>query len=285
MNTFTEIFSQDVLIDSHCHCSSIESELAKVVNEAITEDVNYIVDIATDLATSKQTYENYLAFPENILPTAGLDPELIIPGSELYDPGYDEGKIQKELTELEKMLSDQKYSAIGECGLDYYWLEKGSHSPEQKDNSKRLQKILFQGQIDLAQKFKLPMTIHSRASEDDCLEMLKPFANKTNVVFHSFTGNYRQAKQVLEMGFKLGINGIVTYRSAQELRNVYQQIIGDNMFTTPKELYDLGLYLETDAPLLIPATTTYSERFNSPKQIRIIWDFLLRTFNNGQKTI
>jgi TatD DNase family protein len=113
--------------------------------------------------------------------------------------------------------------------------------------------------------------------------MLKPFAHKAAVIFHSFTGNYDQAKQILDLGFKLGVNGIITYKSARELRTVYGRIIGEHKFTTPLELYNQGIYLETDAPLLLPASTVFHDSFNTPKQIKCIWDYYVRFFNNGQE--
>jgi TatD DNase family protein len=283
MKTLTEIFALNTLIDSHCHCTSIGTELRAIITDAKTQGVNYIVDCATDLSTSAKTYANYLEFPDTILPAAGLHPELLIPGSDLYRPEYDAEMIRTELAELEKLVSGTQYFALGECGLDFYWLEKGDLTLQQKEHVKKLQKLLFQGQIDLALKYELPLTIHSRASEDACLEMLKPFAHKAAVIFHSFTGNYDQAKQILDLGFKLGVNGIITYKSARELREVYKKIIGVRKFSTPLELYDQGIYLETDAPLLLPANTVFHDSFNTPKQIKCIWDYFVRFFNNGQE--
>ena len=147
-------------------------------------------------------------------------------------------KDAKEVIELSKkfnnyllpaigILKNNKIYAIGEIGLDYYW---------NKEN-KEEQKELFIKQIELANKYNLPIIVHTRDSIQDCLDILK--VHKAKGVIHCFTGSYEMAKEFIKLGFKLGIGGVITFKNSK-LSEVVSKI----------DIKDI--LLETDSPYLSP---------------------------------
>lgn len=265
--------SLDILFDSHCHLSWFdEKSLSEVVAESKKAGVMKIIDIAVDLNTSKKTLENAKRFPGVVYPTAGIDPEIAIPGSELFIKNLDMGKIEDILTEFEEFVNKhyRKLIMIGECGLDYYWIYKSELSEDEIKKSKQLQQRIFTKQIELAEKYSLPLSIHHRDSLEDCLLLLK--GHRVSGIFHSFTGNVEDAKSILTSGFVIGINGIVTYRSAENIRQAVKNVLPDNKPYKIEDIYKSGVFFETDAPFLAPRGV--KDRKNSPKNIRVIVDFL-----------
>ena len=135
-----------------------------------------------------------------------------------------------ELKIVEEWLSKRKFYAIGETGIDLYWDKK--FIKEQID--------AFNKQIVLALDNKLPVIIHSRNSFDEIFSVLEKF-NNSNLkgIFHSYTGSYDQALKAIDMGFKIGIGGIVSFKNAGV----------DNVV---KKLDLEHIVLETDSPYLAP---------------------------------
>jgi TatD DNase family protein len=134
------------------------------------------------------------------------------------------------LNEIKAQIALQKYWAIGEIGIDLYW-DKSTLS---------IQKDAFAQQIEWAKSLDLPFVIHCREAFDEVFEVLEANHHpKMRGIFHCFTGNYQQANRAIELGFYLGIGGVVTYKKAG-LDLTLQQI-------------DLNqLVLETDSPYLAP---------------------------------
>jgi TatD DNase family protein len=156
-------------------------------------------------------------------------PEYCIPMMGLH-PCYVDGRYEAELNIVSDWLERRPFAAIGEIGLDFY------HSVEFKTQ----QEIAFQIQIELAIAKDLPIVIHSRSSMDECIKMIAQHGRgKARGIFHCFGGDERQAKNVIELGFYLGIGGVVTYKNAGLAKIVEE---------TPLEY----LVLETDAPYLSP---------------------------------
>ncbi len=137
---------------------------------------------------------------------------------------------REELDLVEKELSQKRYSAVGEIGIDLYWDK--THLKEQN--------IAFSKQLDLALKYNLPVAIHARESFDEIFEILDGYKNKgLRGVFHAFTGTAEIAKNVVERGFLLGIGGIVTYK-----KSFLPDVIRETELT--------NIILETDSPFLTP---------------------------------
>jgi TatD DNase family protein len=178
---------------------------------------------------------------------------MFVPGSDLYDTLFDEERLQAEIAKMDEILQNNSdYVMIGECGMDLYWLRQNEVAAEIFETSKNLQAMAFKLQAELAVKYKLPLTIHARESVDECLEILQASKGEVEAIFHSFTGDYDELKKIIDAGFAIGINGIVTYKSAETLREALKRYIGEKKITEPRDLYDLGIYLETDAPWLAP---------------------------------
>ncbi len=274
------IFPKARLFDSHCHLDQIPGQLKKHVEAAMAYGVEIIVAAAIDLPSSIKVLSLQSDFPEQVIAAIGIHPEILVPGSDLYSASFDENYLQKTITDLRKLLTNNQVRMIGECGLDYYWLNKNpTISPLEKDKSIALQNLLLKEQLKLARLFDLPVTLHSRASEADCLQAVASTGGNIEVIFHSFTGSYEQGKEILEMGGRIGINGIITYKSANNIRDTFKKLVGNHKIDAPKDLYQLGFLLETDAPLLIPGNSNLHETFNSPKQIPFIWNFIYNLLN------
>jgi TatD DNase family protein len=269
------IFPYKDLFDSHSHLSFIDADPEVIISSAKNAGVMHIVDVANDLTSVKKILALKDRFPEMILATAGIHPEIAIPGSDLYISNINEDTVLKQLALLEEIIDTNinKISMIGETGLDYYWLEKSTLSIKEIENSKLLQKKLFEGQIKLAEKYNLPLTIHSRSSHLDAMAIIRDFKNITGI-FHSFTGNIDEANEIINLDFSIGINGIITYKSAQTLRDTIINLTLGKKIKTPEDLYNSNIYLETDSPFLLPANVLEKLPFNSPQQISVLWDFV-----------
>jgi TatD DNase family protein len=139
--------------------------------------------------------------------------------------------FEEELKLVEHELASGNYIAIGEIGIDLYWDKK--HEEEQKD--------AFRRQLRWAKKYNLPVSIHTRDSFDMTYQIVKEESNgDLRGIFHCFTGTETEAKKIMDVGFKMGIGGIVTFKNSG-LADVVKDI--------PEEF----LVLETDAPFLTPA--------------------------------
>lgn len=138
--------------------------------------------------------------------------------------------VQAQLHYFKSHLDNGTYVAIGETGLDYYW-----------DVSLKVQQQLaFQTQIEWSVEKNLPLIIHSRNAIGDCIELVKNFAGKAKGVFHCFAGTLNEAKQIIDLGFYLGIGGTITYKNSTDLNEIVKSIGLENIL------------LETDSPYLPP---------------------------------
>lgn len=151
---------------------------------------------------------------------------------------------EKELAIVNEYLSKRKFVAIGEIGLDFYW---DKTFVEQQYEA-------FHKQIELALQHGLPIVIHSRNAIDECIAVVKQYADIKGV-FHCFSGNEEQAKKITDLGFLLGIGGVVTFKNAG-LDKVIEKIGLANVV------------LETDAPYLAPVP--HRGKRNEPAYITLV---------------
>jgi TatD DNase family protein len=166
---------------------------------------------------------------EAMMETAAVSDGFCVPMMGLH-PCYVETDFTKELELVEQWLQREKFAAIGEVGLDFY------HSVEYREQ----QVEVFRLQIELALQYDLPIVIHSRSSLDECIKMIAEHGKgKVSGIFHCFGGDERQAKKIIDMGFMLGIGGVVTYKNA-------------GLATLVAQLPLESMVLETDAPYLTP---------------------------------
>lgn len=145
-----------------------------------------------------------------------------------YHPEVSNKIVEKDYEILEEMVKNNpKIVAIGEIGLDYYW---------NKDNKDK-QREVFCRQLEIAEKLKLPVVIHSRDSINETYEILKKY--KVSGVIHCFSGSLEMAKKFISLGFLLGIGGVVTFKNSK-------------LFEVIEKLELTNIVLETDSPYLTP---------------------------------
>lgn len=202
-----------MIIDTHAHINSFEYDnldeiIGKlkdfvVINSGINEATNkMVIDIA-----SKN---------DNFYATIGYHPENI---EEIKD---------SDLSLLESELTNKKVVAIGEIGLDYHY----------RSDNKEEQKALFEKQLQLAEKYKLPVVVHSRDAIEDTFEILKKYSVKADI--HCFSSSYEMAKRFIGLGHLIGIGGTLTFKNNVKMVEIVENI-------------DLNHFLlETDCPYLAP---------------------------------
>ena len=215
------------LTDSHTHLylEDFTSDRDLLIKEAIEKGVSrfFLPNIDSSSIESMTAFEKQ--YPENCFAMMGLHPCSV------------KANWKKELDLVKKKLLERKFAAVGEIGIDLYW--DITFVNEQKE--------VFRRQIELANHYKLPVSIHSRSKgiySEESFEVLYELLSETKKetpcgVFHCFTGNAEQAKKIIDMGFYLGIGGVITFKNSQ-----VDKVIND---------IDLKyLVLETDAPYLAP---------------------------------
>lgn len=219
-------------IDNHCHIAD-EADVAEVLEAATASGVIGMISVGTDLASSEACLA-LASRTERVWATAGVHPHDAAGGTEGL----------RALVERER--SGGSLVAVGECGLDYHY----DHSP------RPAQRAVFAEQIALAHEFDLPLVIHTRAAWDDTFEVLDVESMPTRTVFHCFTGGPTEAERCLERGALLSISGIVTFPSAQDVREAVEH--------APLE----RLMVETDSPYLTPVP--HRGRRNRPALVGLV---------------
>lgn len=209
-----------MIFDTHAHYDdeAFNEDREAVIKSLAAAGVETVVNIGASMASSETTLELTRNYPF-IYGTAGVHP------SETAE--LDEEKFQR----LREIVREPKIVAVGEIGLDYYW-EKPAHD---------IQKNWFERQLELAREVNLPVVIHSREAAKDTLEIMKAAkAGELGGVIHCFSYGKEMAREYLDMGFFLGIGGVLTFKNAKKLREVVEY--------APME----QLVLETDSPYMAP---------------------------------
>ena len=236
------------MIDTHSHIylPEFDSDLDLVLENARFAGIRQILMPAIDSSTHKKMLEVERNHPE-CLSMIGLHPCSV-------NQDY-----LVEIQTIKDFLSHRKFVAIGEIGLDFYW---DTSFTEQ-------QYAAFHEQIKLALQYKLPIVIHSRNAIDECIEAVSQYPEITGV-FHCFSGSLEQAKNIISIGFMLGIGGVVTFKNAG----------------LDKVIAEIGIehiILETDAPYLAPVP--YRGKRNEPSYLKFIVDKLKSITNKSEQEI
>lgn len=210
------------LIDTHSHIflDQFDNDRDTIIQSALDKGVKKIILPNVDSSTMQAMLNLCTKYPDICLPVVGLHPTSV---KENYED---------EMTIIEQTLaqSEFKFYGIGEIGIDLYWDKTFFEQ----------QKEAFARQIRLASKYDLPIVIHARESLDEIFKILEQeYYSGLTGVFHSFSGTIEQANRATDFGFKLGINGIVTFKNSG-LDKVVNQIDMKH------------LVLETDSPYLAP---------------------------------
>lgn len=208
-------------IDTHAHLYAQEFDFDRdaVIHRAIQNKVDKLFLPNVDLESIPRMLDLEAKYPDNCYAMMGLHPCSV------------EANHSIVLEKIKKYLFSRKFVAVGEIGLDYYWSKE--FIEEQKD--------AFRIQCRWAIELEIPIIIHARESLDDLIEIVREEKGKSNLrgIFHCFGGTVDQANQIIELGFLMGIGGVLTYKKSG-LDEVLKQV-------------DLNhLVLETDAPYLSP---------------------------------
>ncbi len=204
---------------SHLYLDDFDEDREEVMLNAIKNGVERILLPNIDSTTLHDLKMMTAAFPEHSFAMMGLHPTSV---KENY---------QDELTLVAQELKTGNYCGVGEIGIDLYW----------DRTFEEAQKQVFRTQLQLAKKYRLAVSIHTRNAFEYTYQIVKEeLTDDMKGVFHCFTGTVDEAKQIMDLGFKMGIGGIVTFKNSG-LAEVVTQL--------PLE----ALVLETDAPYLTPA--------------------------------
>lgn len=209
------------LIDTHTHlyAEQFDEDRDEVIKRAIAEGVNRFYLPNIDSTSIQGMFDLEQQYPNQCYPMMGLHPCSV------------KENVDEELKIVEEWLKKRSFSAIGEIGIDLYWDKTFFEA----------QKIAFLKQVKWAKSLNLPIIIHSRESIDIIIELLQPEKEEgLRGIFHCFTGTLQQAEAIMDLGFLMGIGGVLTFKKAK-LDQVVQHI--------PLEY----LVLETDSPYLAPS--------------------------------
>lgn len=211
-----------MIIDTHCHLDDerYRDDIDEVLAEAGAKGVEKFIIPGADPKTLERAVELAEKY-EAVYFSVGVHP-------------YDALNYDRRF--LEKFVTHPKCVAIGECGLDYFRLPE---TEEEIAKEKALQKEVFVDQILWAKAVKKPLIVHVRESSEDCLALLDEFAGEEGGVLHCYNADESLLK-LAKKNFYYGIGGVLTFKNARKLINVYGKI--------PQE----RLLIETDAPYLTP---------------------------------
>ena len=233
-------------IDTHTHIyvENFDKDRDIVMQNAIANGVKYFYLPNIDLDSIERLHAIEAAYPKNCKAMMGLH------------PCYVDANYIETLEQIGTYLQKREYCAIGEIGLDYYW----------DLTYVEAQKAAFLAQCEWAQALNLPIAIHARNAApdkavsnciDDLIALVKVAQENGPLtgVFHCFTGTLQQAKEIINLGFYLGIGGVLTYKNGEINKFIHE---------LPLEF----LLLETDAPYLAP--NPHRGKRNSSEYIPII---------------
>lgn len=224
-----------MLTDTHCHIyEEYYGDINKLMSKIKDSGVNRIINNACNYESCLEVLDLVKKY-ENIYCVLGLHPEENL------------GDIDKVLELLNDNLGNNKVIGVGEIGLDYYYTK----------DIKEKQKDVLKRQLKFAEEYNLPVVIHSREATGDMLDILKQYNLKG--IIHCFNGSVEVAREYIKMGYKLGINGVVTFKNCK-LIDVIKEIGVDN------------LVYETDSPYLAPVP--FRGQKNDPSYTNYVVDFV-----------
>lgn len=209
------------MIDTHTHlyADAFDEDRAEAIKRALDNGVQNFFLPAIDSETHQKMLDLEAEYPNQIFAMMGLHPCSVKPES-----------WEKELAIVENYLNQRHFCAVGEIGIDLYW----------DKSTLDIQIQAFEKQIDWAIEKDLPIVIHTRESFDETFEVLERKKHpKLRGIFHCFSGDLAQAQRAIDLGFLLGIGGVLTFKNGK---------IDQFLSEIPLE----NIVLETDSPYLAP---------------------------------
>jgi TatD DNase family protein len=268
--------------DSHAHLTieplSEREEMA--VEQFRNIGGKYILNVSYNpescVAVINQHHQLESKYPGIVKVGLGLHPEYF---SEFASEQFDiYEKTQKALEMIEEMIDQNRdiITAVGETGLDYYHIfSDSSVEKKRREEIIEAQKTSFKKHLEIAVRLNKPVTIHTRDLQgenlciEDTLRIVSQIGKgKLRGSFHSYTGDKRYVKEILDLGFHIGINGIVTYPSAQNIRDMALELPSDRIL------------IETDCPLLPPQSVRSNKklevRYGQPSDVKEILVYIAK---------
>ena len=239
------------LIDTHSHIylSEFETDRETMLQRAEKEGIAKILMPAIDTETHENMLKLEQKHPGICFAMMGVHPCSV------------KSNYKEELKAARAYLENRPFIAIGEIGLDFYWDK--TFVAEQY--------LAFHEQIEWALEFGIPIVIHSRESVDECIRVVSEHQKgKLKGVFHCFSGNDKQAQQIIDLGFYLGIGGVVTFKNSgldKVIENVSLEYV----------------VLETDAPYLAPVP--FRGKRNEPSYLKYVTEKLALIKNISQEVV
>lgn len=232
-----------MLVDSHCHLNRLvlkdyDGSLDLAIAAAWENGLEHILNISVTFEEAPAVIAVAEQFPGKISATVGLHPSEPV----LHEP---------TVALLTELAARESVVAIGETGLDYHY----------DDVSVEHQQLRFRRHIQAAKQLNKPLVIHLREASDDMLTILQEeHAEEVGGVMHCFTDTIEVAQSLIDMGFYIGLSGIVTFKNADQLRAVASMMPLDRIL------------IETDAPYLAPVPLRGHP--NEPKNVRLVAEFM-----------
>ena len=229
-----------MFIDTHAHLDfpEFKNEVHQVIGRAIAAGVRRVLNVGVDLESSKRSVDLARKYPEvyaavAIHPHAALDLDI-------------EAK-QRLLT----LANHPRVVAIGECGLDYYYLKRSSQFSKYPNREQQI--FCFEQMLDLSIELRLPVIVHCREAEADAYAILKSYQKDLRGVLHCFSSDWDFAKKILDLGMAVSFTGNITYKHGTELERIIAEIPLGSMM------------IETDCPYLAPEP--YRGKRNEPAYV------------------
>jgi TatD DNase family protein len=223
-------------VDSHCHPQMATGGADAAIERAREAGVAAMVVVGTDLESSRQAVELAARHPD-VYATVGLHP-------------HDASRLDAEWDDLVALATSPRVVAVGEAGFDFHYM----HSPPDAQDA------AFRAQVRLAKFLDRALVIHSREAWDETFTVLVEEGVPARTVFHCFTGGPAEADRALELGAALSFSGIVSFKSADDVRAAAARCPADRLLA------------ETDSPYLAPVP--YRGKENEPAFIAAVGDAL-----------
>ena len=220
------------MIDTHCHIyKQYYDDISKLIEEIKLAGVSKVIVNGCDMKSNLEVLDLVKKY-DIVYGAIGFHPTELQEYNDLC------------MTWLEEHINDNKIVAIGEIGLDYHY----------EDTDKEKQINVFERQLELAEKYKKPIIVHSRDAIQDTYNTMKKYNNRGSI--HAFSGSFEMALEFIKLGYYIGIGGVCTFKNAKNIVNVIKGI-------------DLAyILLETDSPYLSPEPKR--GQTNTPSNIPII---------------
>jgi len=261
--------------DSHIHLAlePLKSNVDTIIKEFIDSGGKYILSQGTDIKDFEETLKISKKYPNIVHVALGLHPTFFEEKSIHKNQYRDITKRSlKYIEEFENIIKENihRITAVGETGLDYYHLSLTKNIPKDiVEEIMQVQKKSFIRHLEIAKENNLPLSIHARDQQNinncvsDTIQLVaKHGKGLLRGSFHSYTGNIKFVNDILDLGFHIGFNAIITYKSGENVREILK--------VTPLE----RILFETDGPFLPPQSIRKNkkikEKFAKPSHVREI---------------